>query len=113
MYGSARPSYIKRLDTVHNQSLRLCFGAFRTSSVQSLYVEANEPPLDMRRTCLSLQYGVKLMSKEVNAAYSAVFQSDIVATYEAKERAIKPLGLRIGRMSMEWVSILMSSLHIR
>ena len=85
MYGSARPSYIKRLDTVHNQGLRLCLGAFRTSPVQSLYVEANEPPLD------------KLMSNEVNPAYSAVFQSNIVATYEAKERAIKPLGLRIER----------------
>ena len=97
MYGSARPSYIKRLDTVHNQGLRLCLGAFRTSPVQSLYVEANEPPLDMRRTCMSLQYGVKLMSNEVNPAYSAVFQSDIVATYEAKEMAIKPLGLRIER----------------
>ena len=90
VYGSARPSYIKRLDTVHNQGLRLCLGAFRTSPVQSLYVEANEPPLDMRRTHLYLQYGIKLMSNEVNPAYSAVFQSDIVATYEAKERAIKP-----------------------
>ena len=37
------------------------------------------------------------MSNEVNPAYSAVFQSDIVATYEAKESAIKPLGLRIER----------------
>ena len=37
------------------------------------------------------------MSNEINPAYSAVFQSDIVATYEAKERAIKLLGLRIGR----------------
>ena len=93
MYGSARPSYIKRLDPVHNQGLQ----AFRTSPVQSLYVEANKPPLDMRRTRLSLQYGVNLMSNEVNPAYSVVFQSDIVATYEAKEGAIKPLGLRIER----------------
>ena len=37
------------------------------------------------------------MSNEVNPAYSAVFQSDIVATYEAKERTINPLGLRIER----------------
>ena len=97
MYGSARPSYIKRLDTVHNQGLRLCLGDFRTSPVQSFYVGANEPPLGMRRTHLCLQYCVKLMSNEVNPAYLAVFQSDIVATYEAKERAIKPLGLRIER----------------
>ena len=32
-----------------------------------------------------------------NTAYLAVFHSDIVATYEAKEMAIKPLGLRIER----------------
>ena len=37
------------------------------------------------------------MSNEVNPAYSAVFQSDIVATNEVKERATKPLGLRIER----------------
>ena len=60
-------------------------------------MEANEPSLGMRRTHLSLQYGVKLMSNEVNPAYSAAFQSDFVTTYEAKERAIKPLGLRIER----------------
>ena len=97
MYGSAKPSYIKRLYTVHNQGLQLCLGAFRTSPVQSLYVDANDPPLDMRRTRPSFQYCVKLMSNEVNPTYSAVFQSDIVASYEATERAIKPLGLRIGR----------------
>ena len=60
-------------------------------------MEANEPPLDMRRTRLSLQCCVKLMSNEVNPAYLSVFQSNIVATYKAKERAIKPLGLRIER----------------
>ena len=75
----------------------LCLGIFRTSPVQSLYVEANEPLFAMRRTCLSLQYCVKLMSSEVNPASSTVFQCDIVDTYAAKERAIKPLGLRIER----------------
>ena len=74
------------------QGIRLCLGAFRTSPVQSLYVEANEPSLGMRRIHLSLQYCVNLMSNEVNPAYSVVFQSDFVATNEAKERAIKLLG---------------------
>ena len=84
MYGASRQSYIKRLDIVHNQGIRLCLGAFCTLPVQRLYVEANEPSLGMRRTRLSLQYCVKFMSNEVNPAYSAVFQSDFVATYEAK-----------------------------
>ena len=56
----------------------------------------NEPPLDMRRTCLSLQYCIKLMSNEVNPAYSAVFQSNMVATYESKERTIKLGTIKLG-----------------
>ena len=42
VYGSARKSYIGILDTVHHQGIRLSLGAFRTSPVESLYVEANE-----------------------------------------------------------------------
>ena len=41
VYGSTRPSYIKMLDTVHHQGLRLSLGAFRPSLVDSLFVEAN------------------------------------------------------------------------
>ena len=41
-YGSARKSYLQMLEPIHNQGLRLALGAFRTSHVASLYVEANE-----------------------------------------------------------------------
>ncbi|GBN93067.1 hypothetical protein AVEN_198711-1 [Araneus ventricosus] len=37
VYGSARPSYLKRLDYVHHQALRLSLGAFLTSPIPSLY----------------------------------------------------------------------------
>ena len=49
IYGSARKSYLKKLDTIHHQGLRLALGAFRTSPVQSLYSEAQEPSLYDRR----------------------------------------------------------------
>ena len=49
VYGSARKSYLMMLDTVHHQGLRLALGAFRTSPVESLYVEAEEPSLYLRR----------------------------------------------------------------
>ena len=45
VYGSARKSYLKCLDTIHHQGLRLALGAFRTSPVESLYAESNEPSL--------------------------------------------------------------------
>ena len=60
VYGSARKSYLKILDTIHHQGLRLALGAFRTSPTESLYAEACEPSLYIRREKLALQYITKL-----------------------------------------------------
>ena len=49
VYGSFRKSYIEMLDTVHHQGIRLSLGAFRTSPVESLYLEENEESLYRRR----------------------------------------------------------------
>ena len=48
VYGSTCTSYLKALDAVHYQGLRLCLGVFRTSPTHSLHVGANEPPIDLR-----------------------------------------------------------------
>jgi hypothetical protein len=71
-YGSARPSYIKLLDTVHHQGLRLSLGAFRTSPVESLYAEANEPSLENRRIKVGMQYATKLNAYPSNSAYASI-----------------------------------------
>ena len=68
VYGSARPSYLTMLNTIHHQGIRLALGAFRTSPVESLYVEAGELPLEERRIKLSLQYLTKLKSTPLNPA---------------------------------------------
>jgi hypothetical protein len=69
VYGLARPSYIKLLDTVHHQGLRLSLGAFRTSPVESLNVEANEPSFVNRRIKLGMQYATKLKAYPSNPAH--------------------------------------------
>ena len=66
VYRSARKSYLKILDTIHNEGLRLVLGAFRTSPYNSLYVEANEPSLYNRRQKLALQYILKLKCNPLN-----------------------------------------------
>ena len=55
-----------------NQGLRLALGAFRTSPVNSLYVEANEPSLNLRRKKLSLQFHLKLKSNPNNPSHEIV-----------------------------------------
>ncbi|GBM86574.1 hypothetical protein AVEN_16919-1 [Araneus ventricosus] len=49
MYGSARPTVLRRLDTIHHYALRICSGAFRTSTVESLYVNCHQLPLHLMR----------------------------------------------------------------
>ena len=95
VYGSARKSYLKCLDTIHHQGLRLALGAFRTSPVESLYAESNEPSLYTRRENLSLQYTTKLAANPKNPAHSCVFNPKYERFYNNTPSAIKPLGLRI------------------
>ena len=84
VYGSARPSYLKILNPIHNHALRLCFGAFRTSSAVSLCVQATEPPLALRRKKLALQYCLELIANTDNPAYNAVFNSKFKTQFDNK-----------------------------
>ena len=95
IYGSARKSYLQMLDLIHNQGLRLALGAFRTSPVASLYVEADEPSLYSRREKLSLQYAIRLAANPSNPAYEVTFPPNYVNLYEQKPKAIKSFGIRI------------------
>ena len=84
VYGSARKSYLKPLDTIHHQGLRLALGAFRTSPIESLYAESNEPSLYIRREKLSLQYVTKLAANLRNSAYDCVFNPKYETFYNNK-----------------------------
>ena len=54
-YGYASQAIIQRLDIVHNSGIRLALGAFRSSPIVSMCIEAGEPPLKYRRLQLALQ----------------------------------------------------------
>jgi ribonuclease HI len=95
VYGSARKSYIKILDTIHNQGLRISLGAFRTSPMESLYVEANEESLYRRRERLAVQYALKLKSLPSNPTYNTIFQPKYKNKFVAKPSVIPTFGIRI------------------
>ena len=95
VYGSVRKSYLQILDTVHHQGLRLVLGAFRTSPITSLYVEADEPSLTLRREKLSFQYAFRLAANPSNSAFKVTFSPQFLELYERKPTAIRPFGLRV------------------
>ena len=84
VYGSASKTALAQLDPVHNQCLRLSLGAFRSTPVESLYVEAHEPPLEIRREKLALQYILKLKANPRNPAYDVVFNTKYQILYADK-----------------------------
>ena len=97
VYGSARESYIKMLDPIHNSGLRLALGAFRTSPVDSLLAEADELPLHLRRWKLGIQYALKIKSTPENPVFDSIFNitKERKAFFAENPSKIPPFGIRI------------------
>ena len=84
VFSSARKSCLKKLEPIQNQGLRICLGAFRTSPMQSLYVETMNP-----------LYISGLISYPDNPAYDVVFNPQYYDLYEKKPSAIRSFGHRV------------------
>ena len=97
VYGSASKTVLAKLDPVHNQGLRLSLGAFRSSPVESLYLEAHEPPIEIRRKKLTLQYILELKANPGNPAYD-VFNPKYQILYADKESATDSFGIHCKKL---------------
>ena len=64
---------------------------FRTSPIESLYVEANEPSLENRHIKLGMQYATKLKAYPSNPAYECVFNPLFENVYDKQPNTIQPL----------------------
>ena len=95
IHGAARKSYLKSLQTVLHEGLRLVLGAFRTSPVESLSSVAYKLLLKLRFTKLGLQYNSKLKSLPSNLAYDSTFNPKQQNLFEQREKTIKSFGLRM------------------
>ena len=93
VFGFDRESCLRILDPIQNHALRLCLGAFRTLPVSSMCIQANEPPLYIRRRMLSIQYSLRLGSSPSNPAYNTVFNTKFKASF--LQNIIPTLGIRI------------------
>ena len=65
-YSSACKTLLSQLDVVHNMGLRLCSGAFRTSPIESIYVDTEHMRLNLRREELGLCYLMRIKSAPKN-----------------------------------------------
>ena len=93
IYSSARPNVLKLLDPVHNEAMRLCSGAFRSSPASSLLTIMQEVPLALHREEQCLRYLYKLKSNE---SYNTtnIMNPSFDIEYFINERIPKPVGVR-------------------
>ena len=93
IYSSACKTKLRELDVLHNLALRICTGAYRTSPVESLYIDSNELPLYLRREELGLRALQRLKSSPHNPAFKIFSQCN--SSLFNKPRLSKPLQIRI------------------
>lgn len=89
LFGAAQANQLKRITIIQNKALRICVGAMNSTPVEAIYVEANEPPLVLRRQFLAFKYILKLKTSSdhsniLNNTYR-LSVLDLTAKYWAKK----------------------------
>ena len=92
IYSSACKSELKKLDVINNMGLRICSGAFRTSPVESIYVDTEQLPLNLRREELGLRY-INRLKNSSNPTKYVLAESNL--NKFNSHNASKPLQVRI------------------
>ena len=93
LYSSACVTSLKQLDVVHNMGLRICSGAFKTSPIESIYVDTDHLPLDLRREELGLRYLMRVKSAPKNPSLQVLKETD--PQRFRGTRSSKPLQIRL------------------
>lgn len=60
LYNSAAPSYLKKLEPVHNEGVRIATGAFKSSPTISILADAGALNLEDRRLKQGTKYAIKI-----------------------------------------------------
>ncbi|KAL1447697.1 hypothetical protein WDU94_005615 [Cyamophila willieti] len=78
IYGSANETNLNKLNVIHNTALRMISGAFRTSPIPSLLCETGQPPLQVRRNCLTINYVTKVSSSPSHPVHRVFFDEPMI-----------------------------------
>lgn len=101
VFGSASKKSLAPLMTVANNALRIATGAFLSTPIDSLYVLANEIPLDLRYQMLSMRYFYLIRSQINNPANFIALQQGNDRLFKNKQLT-PPFALRVNRMIKQY-----------
>ena len=90
---------MKKQDSVHNQGIRQCTGAFKSSPVISLYTESGEQSLELRREQLGLQHIIRMARMPQLPIFAAVLNHNDNLFRNCLSKS--PLSVRINKLITE------------
>jgi len=104
VYSSATEPRLRMLDSVHHAGVRLATGAFRTSPIPSLLVDAGALPLDLRRQSILLRCWYRIHRLPESVTCVTVCRDSRLIQYVARPSLAKPFGFRV-KSIMEQLSL--------
>ena len=101
VYSSATKATLSLLDPIHNAGIRLASGAFKSSPIPSLLVDASEVPLGLHRQSLLVRYWHRIQRIPKSLTCEAVFSKRFYNFYDNHPRFPKPFGYRVFKLLEE------------
>ena len=94
IYTSATKSRLSILDPVHHAGVRLATGAFKSSPITSLLVDAGELPLDLHRQSLIVRYWYRVQRLSDSLTFKEIVSIRNFSLYDKFPRYPKPFAYR-------------------
>ena len=95
VYSSASSRHLAILDSVHHGGIRLATGAFKSSPILSLLVDAGEMPLESHIQSLIVRYWYRIQRLPSSLAYKTIKSVAHFIFYDTHPRYPKPFGYRV------------------
>ena len=95
IYSAARKHYLKQIETMENEALRISLGVYRTTPITSLHVEASELPFHLRCTNVGLSFAIRILSDPHNPSYYQIRIPTFKNLFNLNKRILPPLGIRL------------------
>ena len=94
IYSSATKARLSILDPVHHAGIRLATGAFRSSPIPSLLVDAGELPLDLHRQSLIIRYWYRVQRLPDSLTFKEILSVRNFNLFDKYSRSPKPFSYR-------------------
>ena len=79
LYSNSTPEKLKKLDSIHREGIKIYMGAFKTSLIETLYIEENDLSLQLRKINLGLRF---LYKQKSNPTYTEILTTSLMITKE-------------------------------